>query len=270
MTNPVMIVFSVLALGLLWHAYVRVPRRYKFIAQYQFNPAIKVKLAEKYPHLCEADRDRVIEELRYFFLINLKHSAKMAMPSRIVDTAWHAFMLLDKEYRGFCKIVYGHYLAPIFSPCKINRYWEKLNNAWCWSCQEECLNPEFPLRMPRLFAVDAELSIADVFAHCPDDANHPREIVWQSPLDLCQKISIFLNESATIERPIAIGMLSRAINLRFSSNAYCRCYSQSDFDQLLEAIFNHEDLTLSIFGGTNATRIKAEYANKLGYVDMGF
>lgn len=259
------------AIGLFaWHIFITIPYRRRFIARYPFPSAIRNKLAEKYPHLSEANNNRIIEELRYFLFLVLKHSSEIAMPSRAVDTAWHEFILLTQDYSVFCKQAYGCYLhhVPVTAGnCK--RHLKKTKNVWCWSCQEEKLHQELPFRLPRLFAIDDELNIPDGFHYSLADANFPQVMLYQSPRDLQENIHQLLSESAEIQRPAAINMLGRAINSRLCAETYRKRYSSEEFDQLLESIFVYRDLTLAVFGTSHPETIKAEYKNKLGRPNGG-
>ena len=241
-----------------WHIYITKRYRLRFIADYKFSPVIKDKLAEKYPNLGEADRNRVIEELRYFLLMVL-HSPEIAMPSRVVDAAWHEFILLTNDYSAFCKQAYGCYFHHIpVTAGNSERHKKKAENVWRWSCQEERLHPELPTRLPRLFAIDAELGIPDGFYYSLADVNYPLTPVTQPPKDLGEKIHMLLSQSAEIEHTAAIAMLSRSIRSRLSSETYRTRYAKSEFDQLFESIFVYPDLTMALFDTTDRDTIKAD------------
>jgi hypothetical protein len=121
-------------------------RRRNYIENYAFPPALRVKLADK----LEDDRaaDMALEGLRAWYLACLEADGELlGMPSRAVDVAWHEMILMTREYHAFCEKAFGRYLHH--SP--------------------EALMPE-PMEnglartlavAPLLFAVDAELGLAD-------------------------------------------------------------------------------------------------------------
>jgi hypothetical protein len=89
--------------------------RTTYIRAYTFPFALRDKLAGKYPHLTGEQLDQVIRALRQYFLICLEAGAasgrsSVGMPSKVVDEAWHAFILMSREYTAFCQKAFGRYL----------------------------------------------------------------------------------------------------------------------------------------------------------------
>lgn len=103
------------AIWAVWLVSQRKARRREFIRQYRFPAALRSKLLFKHPDLDETQTHQVLEGLRQFFLICLEINAVRArrsigMPSKIVDDAWHEFILMSREYSRFCTDAFGTYL----------------------------------------------------------------------------------------------------------------------------------------------------------------
>jgi hypothetical protein len=89
--------------------------RADFIARYEFPPELSAQVAEQHPHL---DRDRVaivLDGLRHYFLMCVVNQSErsrypVGMPSRVVDYAWHAFIVMTVAYEEFCLGAFGRYL----------------------------------------------------------------------------------------------------------------------------------------------------------------
>ena len=90
----------------------------------------------------------------------------VAMPSQVVDDLWHAFILCTRDYAQFCQLAFGRFLhhkpAVMMDPAqkKMN---EGLRRCWWHACKIEKIDPANASRMPRLFALDASLNIANGF-----------------------------------------------------------------------------------------------------------
>jgi uncharacterized membrane protein YgcG len=85
--------------------------RATFIRQYAFPSGLKYKLDQAYPALSDAQIRQVLEGLRaWFLLIAANPSTTFGMPSKAVDTAWHEFILLTKNYAAFCDLAFGKFL----------------------------------------------------------------------------------------------------------------------------------------------------------------
>jgi hypothetical protein len=92
------------------------------------------------------------------------------MPSQVVDVAWHEFILFTREYRAFCQRGLGRFLHHV--PAEAMRAptdaQEGIRRAWYFACRDERLAPRQAYRLPLLFALDAELGIADGFRYSLD------------------------------------------------------------------------------------------------------
>ena len=82
-----------------------------FIKSYEFHPTLFTKVKEKYPHLSDKEMAKVFDGLRDYFLFCFQAKKKMvAMPSQVVDVAWHEFILFTREYESFSKKAIGRFL----------------------------------------------------------------------------------------------------------------------------------------------------------------
>ena len=86
-------------------------RRSKFIASYAFPQTLRFKLDQAYPELSHEQSGMVLEGLRtWFSLLAANPRANLGMPSKAVDTAWHEFILLTKDYADFCDKAFAKFL----------------------------------------------------------------------------------------------------------------------------------------------------------------
>jgi hypothetical protein len=78
---------------------------------WEFDPAYSQIVLGLYPHLREADIQLAFDQLRIYFYLNWVHESKrIAMPSRLVDSCWHVFILDTRNYLKFCAAVFDKYL----------------------------------------------------------------------------------------------------------------------------------------------------------------
>jgi hypothetical protein len=83
----------------------------RFIETYAFPAALKQKLYAAFPTLSTTQIEQILEGLRQWFALLHNHrSQKFGMPSKAVDTAWHEFILLTRQYQSFCNGAFGEYL----------------------------------------------------------------------------------------------------------------------------------------------------------------
>jgi len=87
-------------------------RRRRFIEErYEFPPALADKLRKHHPRLREDEVGQVLDGLRQWFVACLLANGEMiGMPSRVVDDAWHEFILMTRAYTEFCDKAFGKYL----------------------------------------------------------------------------------------------------------------------------------------------------------------
>lgn len=136
---------------------------------------LKRQLREHYPHLSLKDAELVERGLRQFFLACARSRGFVAMPSKAVDTLWHAFILHTRAYEEWCQLALGKFLhhTPAEALGADARRNDGLRRAWYWSCKEEAIDPRKPSRLPLLFALDVKLQIPGGFryeADCRDIA----------------------------------------------------------------------------------------------------
>ena len=86
-------------------------RRLRFINGYAFPPALGVKLRQRHPQLSGSETALVLDALRQWFVATYYAKGDMiGMPSRVVDDAWHEFILMTRLYHSFCGKAFGRYL----------------------------------------------------------------------------------------------------------------------------------------------------------------
>lgn len=124
---------------------------------------LRHQLTKEYPYLKQSQLDTVIETLLQFFVVcKAANGEAVRMPSKVVDAAWHAFLLDSLRYHDYCQHVFGRYLHH--HPDKVsnndNRNKQKaMSLVWQLSCRLEDINPYQPKRLPLLFAIDDLLRI---------------------------------------------------------------------------------------------------------------
>jgi len=157
-------------------------QRRQFIRESRFPPVLFAKLREAYPQLSRSDADLVLRGLRQFFLAHLRSNRKfVAMPSKLADEAWHAFILHTRAYDDWCKAAFGKLMhhTPAEVLGKDPKRNDGLRRTWYWACKEESINPRNPSRLPLLFALDTKFSVPGGYRYVPDC----REIDRQSGSD---------------------------------------------------------------------------------------
>ena len=86
----------------------------RFIVAYEFPPHIERGVRRKHPQLTDDEWVTVESGLREWLVCCAwRGGATLAMPSRIVDDAWHQFLLDSVSYVDFCRQAYGEYLHHI-------------------------------------------------------------------------------------------------------------------------------------------------------------
>lgn len=169
--------FGITVLGIgYWSWQQRSRRQARFIASFGFPQRLRSKLSERYPHLTPEQTSQVLQGLReYFQLCRLAKRQMVAMPSQAVDVAWHEFILYTRQYRSFCSRALGRFLhhTPNDALPDSRVASEGIRRAWRLACAREGLPLQAPQRLPLLFALDAELGIADGFRYSLDCGAQP-------------------------------------------------------------------------------------------------
>jgi hypothetical protein len=146
---------------------IRQKRRH-FLDYYPFPSTISKKVKARYPHLTEEDLQRVTHALReYFQICRLAGNRMIAMPSQVVDIAWHEFILFTRTYQEFCRKGLGRFLhhTPAEAMSTPTQAQDGIRRAWRLSCLRAKIDGKKPDRLPILFAIDMDLAIPDGFKY---------------------------------------------------------------------------------------------------------
>jgi hypothetical protein len=82
-----------------------------YIWQYVFPPHIESRCRTRHPELDDREWGLVEQGLReWFCCCAWREGEVIGMPSRIVDDAWHEFILDSPAYTRFCEQAFGGYL----------------------------------------------------------------------------------------------------------------------------------------------------------------
>lgn len=179
----------------LFSAYkIRLSNRYKqhsaqhqqWIEQQTFPQHLRQKVSEAHTDLSDEQLDLVIAGLRQFFMVcaaNRHYNVlrQSRMPSRLVDAAWHAFILDSRPYTEFCEGAFGQYLhhvpdtQDVPSGTKEEAYAneetedEALSHrrglwyTWFYACELEGIDPIQPTKCPLLFSIDQQCVVGNGF-----------------------------------------------------------------------------------------------------------
>ena len=169
------------------------PARLAFIETYRFPEAVQARFGAEQPDFDDAERGQVFEALKDYFAICAADPAHRAgMPSRIVDEAWHTFILFTREYSDFCEHAFGGYLHH--APASAAGNDDDLRHTWRVACARENIPVTNPPRLPRLFGIDRELAVpgSRYYALNETDADRTRQM---------------MGANATISLAMAFGLL---------------------------------------------------------------
>ena len=145
----------------------------KYIEHVEFPGAIKQTLRAKYSSLSDEQCELVLANLREYFLIcHMAKGQPVAMPSKAVDVAWHAFILHTREYKTFCKKAFGRFLhhTPISASTNSQDVDASLQRTWQYSCQRHFIDYSTPEKLPFLFALDEMLAIENGYCCSLDES----------------------------------------------------------------------------------------------------
>lgn len=155
---------------LMWYRY-SIRMRSARIKQFVFPVSIAAKIKVAYPHLTDAQTVIVMNALREYFQVSLMARRRMvSMPSKVVDVAWHEFILFTKAYQQFCRSAFGRFLhhTPSEAMRTPTLAQEGIKRAWRISCRRQGINPTLPQRLPLLFAIDGLLQIPGGYRYSLD------------------------------------------------------------------------------------------------------
>ena len=158
------------AAWLAWAAFIAA-RRYLHLRDYRFPPGLLSRLRKQYPQYTPAEWRGVLDGLRVWFRVaQLARGRHVSMPSQAVDVAWHEFILFTREYDAFCRASLGRYLHHV--PAEAMRTptlaQDGIRRAWRLACAIERIDRKQPVRLPRLFRLDAELAFPGGFTYAID------------------------------------------------------------------------------------------------------
>ena len=150
---------------------LRQKQQLAYIKDYSFHQSIREKISKTYPHLSEEQTHLVFRALRdYFWMCNKAKKQMVAMPSQVVDIAWHEFILFTRSYKAFCRKSLGRFLhhTPTEAMSTPTLAQDGIKRAWRLACAKEDINPTKPLMLPLIFAIDSMLNIPDGFKYATD------------------------------------------------------------------------------------------------------
>lgn len=151
---------------------IKQDRRDAFIDAYQFPAAVKNRVGKHYPHLSDDQLSLVMQGLKqYFKLFSMAGNGTISMPSRVVDVAWHEFILITQAYKEFCQQGIDRFIhhTPAEEMTSATELEEGMKKAWFLACKWEGIDQQSPSRLPFLFAIDVALDIPDGFNHSLDN-----------------------------------------------------------------------------------------------------
>jgi hypothetical protein len=82
------------------------------LKRYVFPEICHSEVQQRYPHLSSEQVSLAFEQLRLYLEVCLVYSSpgsskQVTMPSKLVDTCWHAFICETREYQAFCKSIFS-------------------------------------------------------------------------------------------------------------------------------------------------------------------
>ncbi len=136
-------------------------RRRRFIDEYTFPPGVITRFGEERLGLTEEQTQLAFDGLREWFQLcreNRGQRCFLAMPSVVVDDAWHTFILFTIDYHAFCRRAFGNYLhhAPAEAlPDGGKSHLEfGVVETWLAACRWTGTNATTTKALPVLFTVD--------------------------------------------------------------------------------------------------------------------
>ncbi|MEY4751861.1 MAG: hypothetical protein RIQ60_4075 [Pseudomonadota bacterium] len=136
-------------------------RRRDYLLSYTFPPSIRAHLSSEYPRLNESTIQHCLDGLRLYLSLHQPKLRDLAMPSRGVDLAWHAFVLDSRAYEAFCHQAFGAFLHHVPNPehTRPEALRASLHRCWELNCRAQAIDPRRPSKLPLLFAIDLVLDI---------------------------------------------------------------------------------------------------------------
>ena len=172
--RSVWVLFAAILVGVVLNGALKAwqeSARRQFVREARLPPFLLDKLRDLYPQLKPRDTELVVRGLRQFFMAHLRSKRQfVGMPSKLVDAAWHEFILHTQAYQQWCRYAFGGMLhhTPAEVLGRSAKRNDGLRRTWYWACKEESIDPRQPSRLPLLFALDAKFAIAGGFSYVPD------------------------------------------------------------------------------------------------------
>jgi hypothetical protein len=149
-----------------------------YIESFTFPASIESKLKETHPALSHADTALVLRGLRDWFQVCLVARGHfVSMPSRVVDDAWHAFILDTEVYERFCREAFGRFLhhKPVEKGRPATMASAGMHRTWRHANGLMHQDPYRPEKLPLLFGIDAQLQIPNGQHYTLDWARRERD-----------------------------------------------------------------------------------------------
>lgn len=149
-----------------WRAWVK--QRALFIEHYPYAAFLDRRLAARRPELSPVQRKRVLAALREYFQVGREAKNRLvAMPSQVVDDAWHEFIRCPRRCHRFCEHGLGRFLhhTPAEAMRAPTDAQQRIRRAWRLACQHEGIDPRRPQSLPLLVSIDATLGIVGGFVY---------------------------------------------------------------------------------------------------------
>lgn len=176
-------------------------KQIQVIQNFEFPAEVSAGVKERYPHLTDDDVKLALQQLRLYFLICWNGDKdEVAMPSRLVDTAWHCFILQTRRYQIFCKQAFGGFLHHV--PERVVSSSQTSDHAVANEAQKINLRAgakvfqaalamtdivasvsnttPVSLRVPMLFAIDKMLKIPDGYMYTSEAVQLLASFDWRT------------------------------------------------------------------------------------------
>lgn len=139
-----------------WYTRHRLEKQLNFILNTPMPPQLWRNQEFRHERLTLAQKQLIEAGLRDFFILHaLFPKRPLAMPSKMVDKLWHAFILDTQPYQTYCKHAFG----STFHHIPDYGFSDKGKNiqlfTWQSACRLQGIRPARPDTMPRLFGVDS-------------------------------------------------------------------------------------------------------------------
>ena len=140
----------------------RVARRVAAVDAYEFPSSVRQRLRLKHAELRTEHLTLIEVATRQWFRLHARRpTARLSMPSKLVDDMWHEMVLHTRDYAAFCDSAFGRFLhhepESNMSPKQAlaNRSERLLATLLLARADEDCA----PDALPLLFRVDQEVGL---------------------------------------------------------------------------------------------------------------